>query len=239
MTLLVAWYWSRGRRPSLSGLFLGVLAISLAVLAVFSHRSDIRVGADVDFDFSRLIENVAPESVLIANTWIGNEYAAGIATVLTSDYHHDYYWGYRYFVTFLIRPIPRQIWPTKYEDMNADWLRHEDSYVMERSIAAVGHPLVNGASTGSIADVYMEFAWGVVLVFYLLGRAFGLAWRRHRMRGGIWSVWLIAMLVLSIYLPTQSFSAWLHRLLFMGVVTSLFWRFWIRPRRVVGRREER
>jgi hypothetical protein len=35
------------------------------------------------------------------------------------------------------------------------------------------------------------------------------------------------MLALSIYLATQSFSAWAHRLLFIGVPTILLWKYWI------------
>jgi hypothetical protein len=52
---------------------------------------------------------------------------------------------------------------------------------------------------------------------------------RHRLEGGFWSIIFFTMLALSIYLPTQSFSAWLLRLMFMSGFAYLFWRAAIGP----------
>ena len=37
------------------------------------------------------------------------------------------------------------------------------------------------------------------------------------------------MVMLGIYLATQSYTAWAHRLMFIGVPTILVWRYWIMP----------
>jgi hypothetical protein len=98
----------------------------------------------------------------------------------------------------------------------------------ERYGGAVGSSPVAGASTGSIADAYVEFWWGALLLFYIVGRTFAFAWRKHRLEGGLWTIILIEMLIPSVYLPSQSLSAWLHRVLIMVVVTVVAWKYWIR-----------
>lgn len=226
--LLLSWYVAKGKQPSLKTILLGVTLISVAVMVVASQRQHFYIGSQGEFDSSKVIESVQPE---IVNPYgeVGNEYAMAAATVLAADYYQDYYWGKRYFTTFFIRPIPRQIWPTKYEDMGMDVSALGSDQLQQRYLRVVSFIPLAGSSTGSIADVYVEFSWGVLLVFFLLGRAFALVWKKHRLKGGIWTVLLIEMLALSIYLPTQSFSAWLHRLLYTGIITALLWKYWIKP----------
>ncbi len=86
----------------------------------------------------------------------------------------------------------------------------------------------------AIADGYLEFSWGVVILFYVTGRLFSYAWRRRFERGGLWEVIYLVMVMLGIYLATQSYSAWAHRLLFIGLPTALVWRYWIMPHSVVA-----
>ena len=233
--LFLSWFIAKGLRPSFRKIVAGVTVISMAVLLVWSQRQYVYLGSEEKFQTGRVFEVIKPSEI---DT--GNEYLAGVATVLTADKIGNYYWGYRYFVTFLIRPIPKQIWPTKYEDVGADWLyRYGDEVREERYLSAVGFRLLAGSSTGYVADVYYEFAWGVVLVSFLLGRIFCLFWERHRLRGGLWTILFLELLIVSIYLPTQSLTAGMHRFIFMGGITYVVWRFWVEPklrRRVVYRR---
>ena len=127
--------------------------------------------------------------------------------------------------------IPKQIWPTKYEDVGADWLyRYGDEERDERYVESVGFRLLSGSSFGYVSDVYYEFAWGVILVSYLLGRFFCFLWERHRLRGGLWTVLYLELLIVSIYLPTQSLTAAMHRFIFMGGITYIVWRYWVDPK---------
>src|SRR5262249_54378114 len=89
---------------------------------------------------------------------------------------------------------------------------------------AVGFVLPLGISTGSIADLYVEFSWGAVPVYLLLGLAYGYVWRRHRLEGGYWTLLYFLMVGLCIYLPSQSFSAWAVRLLYGAIFSYLVLR---------------
>ncbi len=158
-----------------------------------------------------------------------------VLAISTADYFVDYYWGYRYFVTFFIRPIPKQLWPTKYEDMGADWLNRDgDEERTQKYVEATGLAWVAGSAMPAVADGYLEFSWGVVILFSVTGRMFSYAWRRRSERGGLWEVIYLVMVMLGIYLATQSYMAWAHRLLFIGLPTFLVWRYWIMPESVVA-----
>lgn len=223
--LFMSWYIAKGRRPTLKKGVIGVTLISIAVVTVWSQRQHLYIGSDHEFRVERVIDRILPDEIST-----GDEYLAGVATVLTAREIGNFYWGYRYFVTFVVRPIPRQIWPTKYEDMGADWLfRYGDEEREERYLHAVGFTLLSGSSTGFVADVFYEFSWLSVLVNFIIGKVFFVLWRNHRQRGGLATIFFLQAIILSIYLPTQSLTAYLHRLLFMSVFTWLLWRYWVGP----------
>jgi hypothetical protein len=226
-TLLFSWLIARGKRLSLPAVVLAVCAIGLAVIVVASQRQHLYIGSEDSFEVSRVFEGdgLAPEEIDP-----GNSYVAAISNIVAASFFDDHYWGYRYFVTFFIRPIPKEIWPTKYEDMGADWFEHYGTGSEAARFAnAIGFALPAGVSGGSVSDGFLEFSWGVVLMFYLVGRAFAAAYVRHRREGGFWSVVCFSMLALSIYLTTQSFSAWMLRLMLMSAFAYLFWRLAVGP----------
>ena len=226
-TMFFGWFLARGQRPRLSTIVVAVAMISFAVLLVSSQRKFVYLGSEQSIELSRAFKADGLAHQDVDST---NSYVAAAASVVASDYYKDYYWGYRYFVTFFIRPIPKQIWPTKYEDMGATWLNaFGDSLENTRLSNIVGFSLPAGAATGSIADGFGEFSWFVILMFFVIGRTFAASYALHRRDGGFWSIVLFLMLALSIYLPTQSFSAWMHRLLFMAVFGYLFWRMTMGP----------
>jgi oligosaccharide repeat unit polymerase len=221
--LFFTWHLARRTRPKVTHALIAITLIGFVALAVASQRSKVYVGSGRGFDVSQSLDSLTPH-----HPEFGDTYVTAVATIATVDALQDYYWGYRYFVTFVIRPIPKQIWPSKYVDMHADWLSdYGTRNSLGRYLAAVGFALPRGVSPGSIADLYYEFSWGVLAAFYALGRAFGGVWRRHRTVGGYWTVLFYLMLSLSIYLPTQSFSAWLGRLLYMWAISYLLWRFFV------------
>ena len=86
---------------------------------------------------------------------------------------------------------------------------------------AVGFLPPNGTSMVSIADVYQEFSWGTVIVFYL--------WVGH----SVWSgesieIFRVLDYAFCRYVGTwrlfgkSVFLAWAHRLTFIGVPTLFF-----------------
>jgi hypothetical protein len=226
-TLFCAWLIAKGRRPSLAAGLMAVAAIGFAVILVSSQRDRIYLGSEAPFDVSRVFDGdgLAPEELDP-----GNSYVTAVSNIIAVDFFDDHYWGFRYFVTFFVRPIPKELWPTKYEDMGAEWLEHYGTTSAAARFAnALGFALPSGVSGGSISDGYLEFSWGVVGMFYLIGLALAASYARHRREGGFWSLVCLSMLALSIYLPTQSFSAWMLRLMFMLSFSYVFWRLAIGP----------
>ena len=61
-----------------------------------------------------------------------------------------------------------------------------------------------------------------------VGFAFSRLWQRSVSSGGVWIALYVIAAALSIYLPTQSLSAWLYRFLFMAVPTVAVWRMFVR-----------
>lgn len=218
--LLFSWFVARGRPPAMPAILAGVSIIGLLIILVSANRQDVYIGSGQSFDMGAGFDRALGGEIVP-----GNEYLSAATFVESYTTTENYYWGYRYFVTFFVRPIPRQIWPTKYQDMNAHWLDQlgDDNYSSD-VYSAVGYVPPRGSSIGSIADGYMEFSWGVIAMFFVLGRAYAAVWNRHKLRGGYWTVLLFLMLALSVYLPTQSFSAWMVRAMYAGIGSLVIWR---------------
>lgn len=220
-TLFISWFIAKRRKPSLKVVMIGITAMGLAVLLVMSQRQHLYIGSGQSFDFNRFSQTIDVEDIRYS------DYIAGVASVLKSRNEQEFYYGYRHFVTLFIRPIPRQLWPTKYEDVGADWINERYIDQIPGYIRAVGFAPPSGSAIGFLADLYAEFNYGVFPAAYLFGWAFAAVWRRHRMRGGIWTVLFVEMMILSVYIPTQSFSAWYHRFLFLAAGTIIFWRYFV------------
>ena len=115
--MFFVWHLARRTRPNIRQAIIAIGLIGFITIAVESQRSNVYLGSEQGFSFSQLTDRLAPR-----RPEVGDTYVTAVATVAAVDALQDFYWGYRYFVTFFIRPIPKQIWPTKYEDMHADWL---------------------------------------------------------------------------------------------------------------------
>ena len=162
----------------------------------------------------------------------GDEYIAGSAIVLLARKHERYYWGKRYFATFLVRPIPRQLWPTKYDDVGAAWMDSSPGsagFTPAEWRHTLGFATTAGSAGGLVADLFLEFSWGAILACFVIGKAYGWVWHRWVTVGGFWTVLYLEMLVLSVYLPSQSVGAWLYRLMLLGGPSWLVWRTVVGP----------
>jgi hypothetical protein len=160
-----------------------------------------------------------------------NDYVAGASSVIINNYTKDFTWGRDHLVNLLIRPIPRQLWPSKYEDAanifgyrvvegGGDWEHFAD---------VLGFAPPKGSAVGFLSDLYGNFSFGVFLAVFFLGWFLAVLWSRHRLRGGVWSVVFAEAMILSVYLPTQSFSAFYQRLLIMSAITILVFKFYVKP----------
>ncbi|HEY9138512.1 MAG TPA: hypothetical protein VIM67_09580, partial [Terriglobus sp.] len=104
----MSWYVNRKKRPPIAALGVGGVCLGWLVLFLVTNRSSIYIGSDFDVktDVSSIVES--PDT--------GNEWIYGGGTVLSSERRGHYFWMRRYLAQILVRPIPRSIWPNKYED---------------------------------------------------------------------------------------------------------------------------
>lgn len=234
VTLFICWYIVRQRKPALKTVLVAICLIGFSVVLVMSQRQHLYIGSGNEFKLERVADVLQVEDLRYS------DYIAGVANVIKAEKENQFYYGYRHLVTLFIRPIPRQLWPTKYEDVGADWINERYIDQVPGFVRAVGFAPPSGSAIGFIADLYVEFNLGVFLAAFLFGWIFSAVWRRHRLRGGIWTVLFVEMMILSVYIPTQSFSAWYHRFLFLAIGTIVFWRYFVaKDLRVESRKQER
>jgi len=205
---VMVFYMSRNKRPRLATVLAGGLLLGVLMLALVSNRSRIYWGADMDLDAS-------PTDYLRPGA--GNDfiYAAGLAVVM--DETQDFAWGTNYLTMLFVRPIPRAIWPTKYEDA----ARFFDRPNMEQNLGVdiqafryiLGWDAAVGAAPGVIGDMFREFSWGMPLAMLTLGWFYGYAWRRGIGSQGAWLPVYCLLTSLSLYLIMQSLEAMLYRFL--------------------------
>jgi len=209
VTVLAGYYLIRARRPALVTVLAGGSALGLLMLFLVSNRESIYLGSDFRF------ENEAGK---VLDAGAGNEFIYGAGSVVTANEVGQYFWGGRYATVLFVRPIPRSLWPGKYEfakrtfGADVEVNMGVDYDAMAHVMGWVG---AIGAAPGLVADMFMEFSWGMVAVLFLIGYFFGRSWRNSVMRGGIWIVVYGVALSLSVYLVMQTLEAFIFRLLFM------------------------
>lgn len=215
VTIGMSWYMSRGRRPSI--LMLGIAGSLLGFLLLFLvvNRGSIYVGSEAELksDVSEILG--ASES---------NEYIFGIGCVTASEVAGKYFWGKRYLAQVLVRPIPRQIWPTKYEDFGVPELLFNAGVAGAGLADIMGWGEVPGAAAGMVADIWVEFSWLCIPVIGWLGWLYGYSWRRAIIQGGPWITQYIIFILLSVYLVSQSGEAVIFRLIILSIGTRYVWR---------------
>jgi hypothetical protein len=224
---MIARLITRYRTPTLWTLGLPFAAVLLAVAFVGSQRQHLYLGSDeAEVRWEDFVGYLTQEDVNQGNNFI---YGAGF--VLATRQSGQYTWGHELAVNLFVRPVPRQIWPRKYEDAGATWVTNEYPGLGHLSVrewrSAVGWAPLAGSSAISISDLFGEFGWGAIAAMYMIGRGFAFLHFRRRTRGGVWDLLYIEALILSIYLATQSFSAFYHRFLILAIPTVIFWRLYV------------
>lgn len=221
VTLVVGLYMSRGRRPRLITVLAGGTALGVLLLILVTHRQVLYLGEE--FQFKGTDEAIE----FIGRNSRGHEYIYGSGTIINSILVKDYEWGGRYIEKIVVRAIPGFLWPSQYEDIR-NFLGLPENRLTAQ-VAALGWSATGGASTGLIADLWRQFWWFYLLILYWVGRIFGAFWTRAVSRGGIWFLTYTLMLAISLNLTQQTFQAWLWKLLFLGGISWIVWRFMVYP----------
>ena len=218
----VMWYLARARRPRLGCTLLGGLALGLLLLLLLANRERIYLGSESSL--------TGPGAAFTFEVGPGNEFVFGAGAALNAATHDSFMWGRRYFVVFLVRPIPRFLWPTKYTDA-ADYLNIPSLDHVEKDTgltdftSTIGWAGAVGSAPGGILDLWLEFWWGYLIAVFAIGCGFGLAYRRALSLGGFWMAMYALMAALSIYFVMQGLEAFAYRMLLLGFVTWSGWRY--------------
>jgi oligosaccharide repeat unit polymerase len=227
-TLVFGWYVAGSRRPALRTVAAWMLGIGVLMMFLISHRKQIYIGSEFQFDQAALTEAIVPSKTTVGDTTV---YAWGL--IIASDFNNRHFWGRRYACQLLIRPIPRQIWPTKYEDTGMKAiveLPGSGGLTSAEWFSALGWIPDAGSASGFVADAYIEFSWGGAVVCYLMGLFYGYLWRKSVIEKGIFSLLYIELAIVSVYVPTQGVcSAWFYRFLLLAAPTYLVWK-WLNSR---------
>lgn len=217
----LCWYMMRGRRPRPLVFIFAGFGLGLLMLFLVSNREYIYLGSEWNLDKSVFdylkVEN--PEH------GTGNEYIYGGGSILHASVSEDYYWGRRYFAEVFIRPIPRQLWPDKYEAVGLGRLEENAGTGGDDLLGTIGWSGAFGAAPGMIADLWLEFWWFALLALYGIGWMYARVWRLACMKGGFYIVVYVFMASLSIFLVFQTVEAILVRFLFMAGSSWLVWRW--------------
>jgi len=224
VSLVIGWYFMRGKRPNLQKLILGGAFLGLFLLFLVTNRGEIYLGSDFEFEwnFETQATTAGP----------GNEFIYGSGIILTANIRDEYHWGGRYITVLFIRPIPRKLWPIQYEDaakfFGTPNLTTNSGTGVQFLPSTLGWSGPAGAAVGIVADLWIEFWWFYLLAIMSIGWVYGWAWRKAVVIGSAWIPFYALMASVSAYLVMQSPREMAFRLLFTSAAVFLSWRYGIR-----------
>jgi hypothetical protein len=236
--LIVTWYMARAMRPRLwAALMLGALG-GFLLLFLVTFRGEIYLGTDF-FSSGRFERAEITDSIgeMLVKSEYANEFIYGTSTVLFAKRTDMFYGGKRYFTVAFIRPIPRQIWPNKYEAVGMSSIEVNAGMPLG-FVGRFAQLNLLGAAPGFVADLFLEFSWGALLASFVIGWIFGRAWRRAVTSRGAWLAFYVCLLAFSVHLIMQTGSQFLYKMLLTGVPVWLGVKMVLagvrRPRRDTG-----
>jgi len=216
-TLGMSWYLSNAKRPPLPLLICSAGALGALMLFLVTNRDRIYLGSD----FSGMKTDIT-QVVTDANE--SNEYIFGTGCIETARRTSHYFWGRRYLAEIIVRPIPHQLWPNKYEDFGVGELTQNAGVAGPGLAEIMGWDGIPGAAAAMIADFWVEFSWLMLPVLYGIGYAYGKVWKRAVDEGGPWNSQFTIIAILAIYLVTQSGEAVIFRFIILTVPTRYIWK---------------
>lgn len=229
----LGWYMMRRQRPRLSVMVASGLLFGMLLLFIVANRSSFYLGSDFQFERSALSQlQVEDQDRVVGNEFI---YASGVISHRVIK--DEYYWGRRYLAMIFVRPIPRQIWENKYEDMGVGEMVTNAGLGTEEFQYTLGWSGQLGAAPGIIADVWVEFWWFCLPVLFAFGWAYGYVWKSTITGGVLPTVTYIIMISLSLFLVWQTFEALIGKFLFILIPAFIVWKWAnVKSRRVYSRR---
>lgn len=213
----MSWFLARQKRPSILVMGLAGFGLGFLMLFLVTNRNHICLNCDitsVKTDVSDVVTD-ASES---------NEYVFGTGCITASKVTGKCFYGKRYLAQIFVRPIPRQIWPKKYEDTGLIELTQNAGVAGLGLNTVMGWKAVQGAAAGMVADMWVEFSWFEIPVAWMIGWGMGRLWRKAIQEQNMWTTQYVIVCILSIYLITQSGEAVIFRLVIMSLPAYYVWR---------------
>jgi hypothetical protein len=228
--LFFGWYLAKKKRPEMFVFIAGGGALGLLMLVMVTFRDSFKLGSELYTNPTQAAETIAAQfkqrrAEQIERNLAGNEFVYGVTVVKEFSESKDFFWGKRLAMVLLIRPIPRQLWPTKYEDVGLGHFEVNAGLGIGDNYADIAY----GAAPGFAADLFAEFSWAAIGFSFLAGYGYGIVWGRCVRFGGIWLVLYLLMVAFSIFFAMQTIEAILYRLAFTFVPVALVWRYYIAP----------
>jgi hypothetical protein len=230
-SMFVAYFIAVGRVPKFR--YIAAMSSILLVGVVFigSQRQFLYFGSGQGMDLETFWTAILGKQIESGDNFVVS--SGAVNAIYEID---EYHWGRRFLTMFGVRPIPRALWPSKYDDISLALYGRSFADLQNAHyqwLTVLGWRPTNGYAINAIVDLFWEFSWGYVLALWFFGRGISMVWYRFRTIGGFWFVGYFLIAALAIYLPTQSFSAFAHRFLYLSVMSFIFWRF------TVGRESKR
>lgn len=206
-----AWYLMRDRRPKLITLIIGGMAIGILALFLFSNRNEIYLGA-------HRFKAQSPLTVMHASP--GNTYTYGGGVIVNREKRGDFFWGRRYLVILLVRPIPSAIWHHEYRDathaLGINDIRYNAGLGRESFESTLGWRGAPGSAPGMVADFWAEFSWLYLIALFIVGYLYATLWRRAIRQDALGVALYAIAVALSTYLVMQTFEALAFRFLLLA-----------------------
>jgi oligosaccharide repeat unit polymerase len=217
--LSVGWYLMRQSRPRLLTVLGGGTLVGALLLLIVNNRSSIYLGSQTELEY-RPLDYIGAS--------IGNEYLYGGALILHAQGQGGNYWGGRYLQLFFVRPIPKEWWPSKYDDasqaLGVPGVDGGNAGLATRDLmGTVGWVAGVGATPGIVADLWVEFWWLGLAGLFGIGWLYGRACRKGATQWGAWVSCFGILTALSIYLVMQSLEAFGFRALIMLTGSTVIW----------------
>jgi hypothetical protein len=207
-----------GRRLSLSFALIAGAALAYYLLFLVANRSSIFVGSELD---------LSRDALSVLSDLHGNEYVYGNAIVRFVNETGEVFHGRRVLGHLIAQAVPAGLWPGKYEELAVTFGLVDASFRINAGVPIVRVAAVTGwlpsigAASTFVAELWLELGLLSVIVAWALGHMHGRAWTRAK-RDSSQQPLYVLLLALSIFLVTQTFEAWLYRLLLFGVPLAVF-----------------
>ena len=213
--IAMSWFMARGKRPSFFMMAAGGALLGMFMLFLVTNRDHICLKCDL-----QLTTDVSAVTSVVNES---NEYIFGTGCVAASRVTNKCYWGKRYLAQVTVRPIPRQLWPTKYEDTGLAELLQTAGVAGPGLYSVMGWGEIAGSAATMVADLWVEFMWLAIPVAYFIGWGFARVWRLAVTQQGFWMTEYIICCVLSVYFVTQSGEAVISRGVILSVPAIIVW----------------